>query len=133
MGEPDCPEEDNTSTDTTDYILKYRFQNLFKVDAEVSYKRIAVGFSERYYSFMKNIDKTLYDVDLSGTLPTGIVRYRGENDHGTWVTDVRASYTFLKHYKAALVVSNLFNLTYSLRPIKIESMRTIALQIRADI
>jgi iron complex outermembrane receptor protein len=123
----------NTSTDTTNYILKYRFQNLFKIDAEVSYKRIAVGFSERYYSFMQNIDKTLYDVDLSGTLPTGIVQYRETNDHGTWVTDARVSCTFMKHYKAALVVSNLFNLTYSLRPVKIEPMRQIALQIRADI
>jgi len=122
-----------TSSDTTDYILKYRFQHIAKMDAEFSYKPFAIGFSVRYYSFMQNIDKTFYDIDKTGTLPTGIIRYREENNHGSWVTDARVSYAFLKHYKAALVVNNLFNLEYSLRPVKVEPMRTIALQVRADI
>jgi len=123
----------NTSSDTTNYILKYRFQHIAKIDAEVSYKVFSVGFSERYYSFMKNIDKTFYDIDITGTLPTGIVNYRATHDHGTWVSDARVSYAFAKHYKASLVVSNLFNTEYSLRPVKAEPMRTIALQVRADI
>lgn len=123
----------NTSSDTTDYILKYRFQHIAKADAEVSYRKWAVGASERYYSFMRNIDKTFYDIDQTGTLPTGITRYRETHNHGSWVTDVRVSYAFMKHYKAALVVNNLFNLEYSLRPVKAEPMRTIALQVRAEI
>lgn len=123
----------NTSSDTTDYILKYRFQHLAKADMEITYKALALGVSERYYSFMQNIDKTFYDIDQTGTLPTGIIRYRETHDHGIWVTDARISYTFMKHYKAALVVNNLFNLEYSLRPVKAEPMRTIALQVRAEI
>jgi iron complex outermembrane receptor protein len=121
----------STSTDTTDFILKYRMQHIAKMDAELTRKPWAVGFSIRYYSFMQNIDKTFYDIDLSGTLPTGIVDYRAEHHHGTWVTDARISFDFFKHYTAALVVSNLFNLEYSLRPVKIEPMRTMALQVRA--
>jgi len=36
----------------------------------------SAGISVRYYSFMQNIDKTFYDIDKSGTLPSGITQYR---------------------------------------------------------
>lgn len=123
----------STSSDTTNYILKYRFQHLFKIDAEVSWKSFALGASERYYSFMHNIDQTFFDLDRPGLLPTGITRYREVHNNGTWVTDMRLSYVVKKYYRIALVANNIFNVEYSLRPVKIESMRTIALQLRADI
>jgi len=122
-----------TSSDTTDYILKYRFQNIAKMDAEATYKSFSLGLSVRYYSFMRNIDKTFYDIDQTGILPTGIIQYRKDHHDGTWVTDARMSYAFAKHYKAAIVVNNLFNAQYSLRPVKSDPMRTIAIQLRADI
>ncbi len=122
-----------TSSDTTNYILKYRFQHIAKMDAEVTYKLFTAGISERYYSFMKNIDKTFYDLDHAGALPTGIISYREDHNKGTWVTDARVSYTLAKHYKVALVVNNLFNAEYSLRPVKADPMRTIAIQLRADL
>jgi iron complex outermembrane receptor protein len=122
-----------TSSDTTNYILKYRFQHLAKIDVEASYKMFTSGFSLRYYSFMQNIDKTFYDIDKSGTLPSGITNYRAVHNKGDLVADARISYTFAKHYKLALVSSNIFNREYSLRPLKIEPPRTIAIQLRADI
>jgi iron complex outermembrane receptor protein len=120
----------STSSDTTNYILKYRFQHIAKADAEVSYKAFAVGISERFYSFMQNIDQTFYDLDRPGLLPTGVKEYRETHDNGTWVTDARVSYMIRKQYRVSVVVNNLFNLEYSLRPVKIESMRTVALQLR---
>lgn len=122
-----------TSSDTTNNILKYRLQHLAKADAEISWKMFSAGMSVRYYSFMRNIDKTFYDIDQSGTLPSGITEYRAVHNHGDWIADARISYTFAKHYKIALVGSNIFNREYSLRPLKIESPRTIAIQLRADI
>ncbi|MCY7408888.1 MAG: TonB-dependent receptor [Chitinophagales bacterium] len=123
----------STSSDTTDYILKYRLQHIAKIDAELGWKKITAGFSIRYYSFMNNIDKTFYDIDNTGTLPTGIVDYRATHSTGSIVTDIRIGYDITKKYKASLVVNNLFNLAYSLRPVKVEPMRTIAIQLRADI
>ncbi|MBK9730958.1 MAG: TonB-dependent receptor [Chitinophagaceae bacterium] len=123
----------STSSDTTNYILKYRFQHIAKIDAEVSWKSFAFGASERYYSFMQNIDQTFYDLDRPGFLPTGITNYREVHSNGTWVTDMRLSYVIKKNYHIAIVANNIFNLEYSLRPVKIESMRSIALQLRADI
>ncbi|MEO6168578.1 MAG: TonB-dependent receptor [Chitinophagales bacterium] len=123
----------STSSDTTNYILKYRFQHIAKIDAEVSWKSLALGMSERYYSFMQNIDQTFYDLDRPGLLPTGINNYREVHNNGTWVTDARISYVIKKNYRVSVVANNLFNLEYSLRPVKIESMRTVALQLRMDI
>lgn len=82
---------------------------------------------------MQNIDQTFYDIDRPGLLPTGITDYRAVHNKGIWATDARISYVIKKNYRIAIVANNLFNLEYSLRPVKIESMRTVALQLRADI
>lgn len=122
----------NTSTDTTDNILKYRFRHLFKADVEATYKKkFSIGGSMRYYSFMENIDKTFYDLDEPYLLPTGIKEYRKENNSGTTVFDARISYRLNEHFAVAFISNNIANLEYSLRPLKIEAPRTIILQITA--
>lgn len=121
----------NTSTDTTDNILKYRFRHLVKADVEFSFKRFTVGASARYYSYMQNIDKLFYDLDQPGLLETGIREYREENDEGSLVFDARASVKVGRYYQVALISNNIANLEYTLRPLKIESPRTIALQVTA--
>ena len=123
----------NTSTDTTDNILKYRIQHQAKIDIEVSWKkRFSIGASWRYYSFMHNIDKTFYDLDYPYLLPTGIKNYREKNNNGTRLYDFRASAKVWRNFKVAFIVSNAFNIQYSLRPLKIESPRTFTLQLAAD-
>lgn len=117
----------NTSTDTADNILKYRFKHIAKADVQLTYKKISIGGSWRYYSFMQNIDKTFYL--LQPILPTGIEEYREKNNSGSHIIDARVGYQLVQKIKIALVVNNLFNLSYSLRPLKIESPRTFALQV----
>lgn len=121
----------NTSTDTSENILKYRFQHLAKMDIEFTWKKIAAGFSIRYYSFMRNIDKTFYTLDET-VLPTGIKKYREENNNGTTVMDFRCSAKFARFYKVAFIINNIMNLQFALRPLKIESPRTFALQLSAE-
>ena len=122
----------NTSTDTSDNILKYRFRHLFKADVEAVYKKkFALGGSMRYYSHMENIDKTFYDLDENGTLPTGIIDYREEHHSGSMVFDARISYRVGNHYSFALISNNVANLEYTLRPLKIEAPRTIIFQVTA--
>ncbi len=117
-----------TSTDTTNNILKYRFQHIAKIDMQLSWKFLSIGGDVRYYSFMQNIDQAFYNLDQPNQPGSGIKAYRLKNDHGITVFDARIGCKFAKHYKAAIVVNNLMNLEYSLRPLKIESPRTIALQ-----
>ncbi len=123
----------NTSTDTTDNILKYRIQHQAKADIEISWKKkISVGASWRYYSFMRNIDKTFYDLDNPGVLPTGIKTYREKNNQGARIFDFRISYSAFRFLKASIIINNAFNTEYTLRPLKIESPRTYAVQLVAD-
>jgi len=119
----------STSSDTTNNILKYRMQHIAKLDIQVTWKNMGFGVSGRYYSFMKNIDRFFYSFDRPGYLTTGITDYRNEFDDPNLIFDARISYEFKKHFKFAIVIDNLLNKEYSLRPITIEPPRTTMLQI----
>src|SRR5574344_132151 len=63
----------STSSDTTNFVLKYRIQHLAKFDLDFTFwKTLGIGISGTYYSQMKNVDKFFYSFDksnpnLSGT------------------------------------------------------------------
>ena len=116
-----------TSTDTTNNILKYRFKHIAKADVQLTYKKFFVGASWRYFSPMQNIDKTFYR--LENVLHSGIEKYRDRNNYGTHIFDARIGAEVTKKLKVSFVVNNVFNKSYSLRPLKIESPRTFALQL----
>jgi outer membrane receptor for ferric coprogen and ferric-rhodotorulic acid len=122
----------STSTDTSNNILKYRFQHIAKIDVQLSWKSISIGGSVRYYSFMQNIDRAFYNLDQPNQPGSGIKAYRIFHNQGVTVYDARIGWKISQHYKTALVVNNLFNLEYSLRPLKIEAPRTIALQVSCE-
>ena len=115
-----------TSSDTTGNILKYRMQHLVRADLELSYNRWLTGISFRYNSFMKNIDQIFLTLDM-GLLPTGITEWREKNNKGDYVFDVRLGYDTGRGM-VTLVVNNLLNRAYTIRPLKIEKSRTITLQ-----
>jgi len=117
-----------SSSDTNGHILKYRIQSLVKANAELTYKRFSTGFSIRYYGFMKNIDQFFLDYDKPTFFATGITKYREDHHTGTTVYDCRISY-LLKDFKFSLVVNNLLNTEYSLRPLTMESPRSTSIQI----
>ncbi len=119
----------NTSSDTTTNILKYRYEHIAKSDIQLTYRnRFSTGFSVVYYSFMKNIDVSLIHLDEPQAMHSGIEKYRMEHNKGTVVVDFRLSY-LLGDFKFSLLVNNLLNTEYSLRPITIESPRITSLQV----
>jgi outer membrane cobalamin receptor len=120
----------STSSDTNGYILKYRVQSLLKADLQVTLKRFSTGFGGRYYGFMKNIDKSFYDF-LDGQMfgvQTGIKKYREDHHTGTFILDYRISYA-LKDFKFSVIVNNLLNQEFSLRPLTMEAPRATTLQV----
>ncbi len=119
----------NSSSDTKDNILKYRYQHLVKGDINIGYKKFAVGLSFRYNSFMKNVDLIFEDLDSAGILPTGIKKYRRKKkQEGDYVFDFRISYQMSEMTKVALIINNLLNREYMIRPLQIEAPRTFGLQ-----
>ena len=125
-----------TSYDTTTNVLKYRFKHTFKADIEISFFGVAIGYTAKYFGKMENLDRAITDfenitVSTSGTLQAVLYKsYYLENNNGNLVHDLRVSYELGKNvtHKFSIVIKNLMNRTYSLRPLKIEPPRSSVFQ-----
>jgi iron complex outermembrane receptor protein len=117
-------------------MLKYRFKHLAKADIEANYQHWSLGFSARYNSFMRNIDRVFEDdVDPSPIssiyiLP-GLKAYRELNSHGNLILDFRMAYTFKEQYRLSFIVNNFLNTEYATRPGDIQAPRNFIIQIQA--
>jgi iron complex outermembrane receptor protein len=120
----------SSSSDTTGHILKYRLQHLVRADIAWRRGNITAGFSARYNSHMQNIDKIFTDLETvpsSGFNP-GLTQWRAEHTTGDVVFDCRLGYAFMGKHRLAVVVNNLLNREYSIRPLAIEQPRLVMLQ-----
>jgi iron complex outermembrane receptor protein len=119
----------NTSSDTNGHILKYRIQSVLKSDIQISWKKLSTGFGIRYYGFMKNIDVFLEDaMDGQFGVNTGVKKYRLEHNTGTYIVDYRVS-LHVRHVKFSVIINNVFNTEFSLRPMTVEAPRMSQFQI----
>jgi outer membrane receptor protein involved in Fe transport len=118
------PAIDTLGSDPTSNVLKYRNRHLYKNDIQFDYKKFSFGFSNRYYSFMENIDRRFveplfkeYGQGYSELyILYGLKEYREKNNKGDWIHDIRLSYQVSKMLKASFIVNNVTNAEYSLRP-----------------
>lgn len=126
----------STSQDTLTNTLKYRFKHTFKADVELAYRGFAIGYTYKYFSKMENLDMAIAEFETT-TIQTGgslqailFQDFYAENNIGNRIMDLRVSYGFGKdvQHKFSIVIKNLENRTYSLRPLKIEPMRTAVFQ-----
>jgi iron complex outermembrane receptor protein len=122
-------------SDSTTNMLKYRFKHLAKADIEANYKKISLGFSCRYSSFMRNIDRTFED-DLDPSLTSevyilpGLTAYRQQYNKGNLVFDVRFGYKINDQYRIGLIANNILNAEYTTRPGDIQPPRNFMVQIQ---
>ncbi|MFH1160700.1 MAG: TonB-dependent receptor [bacterium] len=114
--------------DTANAILKYRIQSLLKADIQLTRKRWSGGISGRYYGYMQTVDRFFYDAERNGWMKSGIIEYREDHNKGSFIMDMRVSYT-LMGFTFSVLVNNLFNTEYSLRPVTIEPPRVTSLQV----
>lgn len=124
----------STSLDSASRVLKYRFLHNIKADVNFRYnKRLEIGMTAKYFSKIINMDRIIQEFEEFTVQAPYIqdIRYMdffAANRKGNLVIDARMSYTISPKHKIALISSNIFNRSYSLRPLKIESPRTIMLQ-----
>ena len=123
----------NTSYDTTDHILKFRVQHLFRSDLQFDLKKFMFGVSVRYNSHVTNIDKIFVQLEepqyASFNLRTGITEWMRTHNTGDTVIDLRAGYQLSDPVRIAFIVNNLTNLEYSIRPLAIEAPRNFQVQL----
>ena len=103
-------------------ILKYRFPHTIKVDVESQIKKVSLGVSVRYFSFMEAIDEA-----FNRFLP-GIEEFRERNNSGITIVDARAIFNVTDNSRISFIVKNLTNLEYALRPALIDAPRSYTLK-----
>lgn len=123
----------STSSNSSGNILKYRFKHLVRFDTEGTYKKLSIGVSARYNSKTENVDAAFVDLDIPGGLPTGIDSWLKERNNGDVVFDARIAYKLTPKIRGSLIVNNLLNREYALRPLSIESPRLTTIQLALDL
>ncbi len=124
----------SSSLNPDQQILKYRFLHNIKADVEwVHKKKFALGFSAKYFSKMENLDAVIEEFEESTAVINTIqniqyMDYFRANQKGNWILDARISYEINTKHKVALIATNLLNNIYSLRPLRVEQLRTIMFQ-----
>jgi outer membrane receptor protein involved in Fe transport len=108
-------------------MLKYRFRHLIKCDIEFDVWNFTIGTEVRYYSHVEKVDPifALYIPELD--------YYRKLNNKGSVVYNQRISYDFKKFGKLSLIVNNVGNREYSIRPARMEPPRNFTIQYRISI
>lgn len=106
-------------------FLNYRTRHSAKGDAQATYKRVVLGLTYTYNSFMVNID------DRIGALP-GIAEFRTKHNKGQAIFDVRLGCTITDKFKLMLLAKNILNTQYSIRPAFIEPPRNYTVQLSYD-
>ncbi|MFZ4634002.1 MAG: TonB-dependent receptor, partial [Saprospiraceae bacterium] len=105
---------------SVDYnVLKYRFRQTFKTDAEYVWKRWSAGASVQYNSRMEAID-AIFELDLIPPF-SAVRRFRQQHNDGFTLVDLRAAYRFSPHWKLSLLCNNVLNVEYMLRPALLEA------------
>jgi len=130
----------NTSSNDTGQIMKYRLEHVIKADLSFTiFDIFSVGASVQYFSMMKNVDMFFYRYDrfspmASKPIPInpfpfdGLYEYRETHNKGTTVFGLYTSVE-MWNVKLSLIVSNLLNTEYSLRPMCPEAPRLTTLQL----
>jgi len=121
----------NSGSDST--MLKYRYEHIAKADVEILYKKITIGGSMRYNSFMKNIDYIFTDPIVEALGITGINESREKFKNGDLIIDLRAGYQMTKTARLGFIVNNLLNTEYMSRPANMMPPRTFAMQLALKI
>ena len=126
----------NTSLDTTGLVLKYRSQHLFRFDAELGRNKWFLGLSVRHQSALQNIDNAWLIFEDLGFTDWGLNQWLEDHSRYNyrrnrrefsqpWLFDLRAGVQLNPQHRLSLVISNLTNAEYSIRPLAIESPRLV--------
>lgn len=125
----------STSENPENTQLKYRYNHLFKFDIEIIYKRMLVGVSQRYNSYMTNMDgfftNPLSPLNIQYQ-NMDIEKGRALNPQGDIVFDVRLGYKITKKLSAMFIVNNLTNHEQMTRPADMRPPRMFIVQLKYE-
>ncbi len=112
-------------------LLKYRNRSLLTFDMEYNFNdQITIGADLRYYSSIENFDVIF--LNLNQINEYYVDNYYNTSRKGDAVLNVRAFYTYKKRHNFGLVIKNITNTEFWLRPGKLEQPRSVGVQYRLE-
>ena len=118
----------STSSDTTGYGLKYRPRNQIKGDVMITYKKWSLGAGIAYQSEMENIDLAFVSVPIDISVP-GIQESQDKKLTKATLINTRIGYSFSDKLKMNLILSNITNREYAIRPADLGAPRSVRFQV----
>lgn len=106
-------------------VLNFRFKHSAKGDVSATYKKVSVGITGTYNSFIPNLDPNI------ASLP-GIREFREKHDKGQAIFDVRLGYDMSENFKLTMLTKNIFNTQYMIRSSLVEAPRNYTVQLTYD-
>lgn len=122
-----------TSYDTTGHVLKYRSQHMVRMDVQWTKQKWSAGLSLRYQSALSNFDAAFVQFEQEGFVEWGLENWLNDHPKLPWIADFRVAYEPAEHHKVSLLVNNLANSEYSIRPLAIEDPRLVQLMYTFEI
>lgn len=113
------------SDTTRENVLNYRSRHTAKGDISATYQKVSLGLTGTYASFITNLDPNVASV-------SGITEFRNKHSKGQAIFDIRIGYDISKHFKLMLLVKNIMNTQYMIRPAFIEQPRNYTVQLSYD-
>mgnify|MGYP000962048511 CR=1 FL=1 len=117
----------STSHDTTGMILKYRSPHVFRFDVQITGQKWFGGFSARYQTALQNFDQAFIEFEEQGFVQWGVQQWLDENPRLPWIFDARVGREWPSGHKLSLIMSNLTNAEYAVRPMAMEAPRLTSL------
>lgn len=115
---------ENTSSDAS--VLKYRPQHQFKADILANISRIQLGFGIQAQSEMRNIDTAFIEVPIGFYVP-GIASKQALSRF--MLFNLRTGYAITSRLKANLIINNLANRLFIIRPADYGETRSFRIQL----
>ena len=114
----------STSSDTTGGVLKYRILNTFRANLSLQHDQgWTFGWNGARNTTIQNIDKAFLDIEELGLLEYGLINWLEERPNAQWVHDLQVGRKFGDQHHVELIVRNVANLNYALRPLAAEPNR----------
>ncbi|MGB1122631.1 MAG: TonB-dependent receptor [Flavobacteriales bacterium] len=120
----------STSYNTEGMLLKYRSPHVVRFDVQVSGQKFFGGMSMRYQTALKNFDAAFIEFEESSNLSGinwGVRGWLEEHPELPWIFDARFGREWPNGHKLSLVISNLTNAEYTIRPLAMEAPRLTSL------
>ncbi len=107
-------------------ILKYRSKHQFKVDVQTGGKKLDLGLS-----FLRTSEMVAIDAVFTLFVP-GLTEFR-ESHQGYTLINLRSTYHLNDKWSCTLLLKNVFNSEYSVRPGLLEAPRNLTLRLNASL